>query len=526
MKYTAITIGPIIATLESARKTRELWGASYLFSYIIKRIVQNLKANGIEPLLPYYIDENEWINTHGAGLFPDRIFIEGDVDIEGKYYKPILSELAANISKWINKRFNSNITNPNDVEQYLNNYFRFIQIKFDCIPTDNIIEKGSTILDSKELQAKIIPEDNFIGKENPLLLFLYNINNSFLFQDGFGNHGITRFPSLVEIATREFKARTPSTYETIEKEIESVHEKFTHLEQEKSIEKTEEDILTTLQVLYPKQVSQIHKYIAIVQADGDKIGQIVSKVGKDPVAIRNFSQQLMKFSRKSTDIVVKYGGSSVYLGGDDLFFFAPVVYWSNNRKVHILEMIDKLDDVFKTIIIDYAEQTLKIPIDELPSLSFGISLSYYKFPLYEAKQMAFEALFEEIKWADKRNAINIKFRKHSGQVLKLFCDKKNPALWKQTIDFISSNLEQDAKFLSSFTHKLRFQEDVLFDKIAADKNKLEYFFKNNFNENYKSHEMYYTTLQDFIYVINSLIGACDGKKYLYSVLRFIHFLRS
>ena len=38
MKYSAINIGPIISTLGMARKPRELWAASFLFSHLMKCI--------------------------------------------------------------------------------------------------------------------------------------------------------------------------------------------------------------------------------------------------------------------------------------------------------------------------------------------------------------------------------------------------------------------------------------------------------------------------------------------------------
>jgi len=43
MTYIALTIGPIYKTLSSAKKTRELWGGSYLFSYIMKQIILEFK---------------------------------------------------------------------------------------------------------------------------------------------------------------------------------------------------------------------------------------------------------------------------------------------------------------------------------------------------------------------------------------------------------------------------------------------------------------------------------------------------
>jgi CRISPR-associated protein Cmr2 len=358
-----------------------------------------------------------------------------------------------------------------------------------------------------------------------LFYFLYHVNGSFLFDDGF-KKTISRFPSLIEIASKELAQIDENKYHLITTQIEAFQAKYENINAEKRGEKHEEDIIELIGDLFGKDFRQVHKYIAIVQADGDKIGQMVTKVGTDPDKIQNFSQKLMEYSRAATDIVVKYGGSPVYMGGDDLFFFAPMTYRIGIKKTHILEMINDLDLKFKEIITFYAKDKLLIKDSELPSLSFGISFSYYKFPLYEAKNLAFSALFEEIKWVDKRNAIKVKFRKHSGQLMELFVNKNKPELWNETIKFISQNIEINAEFLNSFTHKLRLQEDVLFEKIASDKFKLEFFFRNNFNENYNQYSDYFSTIISFIHSINAFVDHKEKKTYLYSVLRFIHFLRS
>ena len=529
MKYTAITIGPIIETLNAARKTRELWGASYLFSYIIRSTVEKLIKQKVEILLPYYKTDAEWKNHHGAGLFPDRIFVVGEVDIQTSFYNIVIQELSISIANWFESG-GSNTSNrtlgSQEIQSYLFNFLRFIQIHFECPVNGNIIENGTTLLDSKELQTKTIPENEFIDLENPLFYFLYHVNGSFLFKDGFCNSR-KRFPSLIEIAIKEFELVHPSLYNEIEKEIEKIHEKFPDLNSEKIVFKNEDEIIEFIGKLLPeKALKQPHKYIAIVQADGDKIGQMVMKVGTNPVSIQNFSQKLMEFSKVATDIVVKYGGSPVYMGGDDLFFFAPLLYSDGTKTTHILEMVDSLNKLFDKIIIKYAKDILEITPSELPSLSFGISLSYYKFPLYEAKKMAFSALFEDIKWADKRNAVKVKFRKHSGQLMELFVNKNKTSLWDETILFISKNLDQESEFLSSFMHKLRLQDEVLFNKIALDANLLENFFKNNFNENYKSNQGFYSSLIFFIKEISKSVESSEQKHYLYAVLRFIHFLRN
>ena len=40
--YFALTIGPIYKTLSQAQKTREFWGSSYMFSWIMREIIVGL----------------------------------------------------------------------------------------------------------------------------------------------------------------------------------------------------------------------------------------------------------------------------------------------------------------------------------------------------------------------------------------------------------------------------------------------------------------------------------------------------
>ena len=43
--YIAITIGPVVRTLMLTKKTRELWAASYLFSWIMKQLASELRKD-------------------------------------------------------------------------------------------------------------------------------------------------------------------------------------------------------------------------------------------------------------------------------------------------------------------------------------------------------------------------------------------------------------------------------------------------------------------------------------------------
>ena len=76
MKFVALTIGPIYKTLKNAKKTREIWGASYFFSFVIKEIVKKLVGK-VEFITPYVEDEI-FEKRDGVGLFHDRIIFKSD----------------------------------------------------------------------------------------------------------------------------------------------------------------------------------------------------------------------------------------------------------------------------------------------------------------------------------------------------------------------------------------------------------------------------------------------------------------
>ena len=74
-KYFAINIGPVAKTIGLARKPRELWLASYIFSYLAKHIISILKRENCTLLSPATFDK-----PYGIGLYPDRIFFNSEKD--------------------------------------------------------------------------------------------------------------------------------------------------------------------------------------------------------------------------------------------------------------------------------------------------------------------------------------------------------------------------------------------------------------------------------------------------------------
>jgi len=80
MKYIALTIGPIYKTLQDAKKPKELWSGSYLFSYLMKKIVEAFRDR--EFVTPYIKDESIFADDSEVGLFHDRFIFraeEGDM---------------------------------------------------------------------------------------------------------------------------------------------------------------------------------------------------------------------------------------------------------------------------------------------------------------------------------------------------------------------------------------------------------------------------------------------------------------
>ena len=73
MKYTAINIGPVVPTISMGRKPRELWAASFMFSFLMECIIKQLPPDSI--ISPATLKTDEKL---GIGLYPDRVFIKGE----------------------------------------------------------------------------------------------------------------------------------------------------------------------------------------------------------------------------------------------------------------------------------------------------------------------------------------------------------------------------------------------------------------------------------------------------------------
>lgn len=493
MKYTALTIGPIIKSLGLAHKTRELWTASYFFSSLMEKTISNLHRDDAI-VIPYpkkgklidvlSIDKNL---VKSAGIFPDHLLLESKNGLFEKLKNAVEISL-----QLLHQEFGFSCS----VEQ-LKNYFSTHIIEFEYEPRmlenkeDNIIFQTSDFLANCELQANYIAED-----KECLIKMFERIAETSLYKKIFNKNilGTKGFPSILEISTQGLNTSGITLDDdTIEDEL--IWEKL------KDINK---DMLKVH-----------HKYIAIIQADGDSIGEIIKYVAKDGIgSLKEFTAALSSFSLLAAQAIAKYKGIPVYAGGDDLLFFAPV----SNGKENIFQLIEQLDGIFEEQVTKRFSAT-----NPKASMSYGVSISYYKFPMHEALNTARNLLFIKAKEKPK-NAVAVKIQKHSGQVFEAVfhkpLDKKFSDLLSQDKGLVINSL------LYGFDRYKVLLKESLDDKTDAQ---LENFFKNFYNEDiHKKSEDFIDDVKELLKnaYINNNKDFAKTINQVFSQLQFVKFLNT
>ena len=221
--------------------------------------------------------------------------------------------------------------------------------------------------------------------------------------------------------------------------------------------------------------------MALIQGDGDKIGKILESIDDKPKEIQKFSQKLLEFSQVIPKIAKEYGATVVYAGGDDMLAFAPLL----NANGTVFDFLVELDKKFIDMI-----KELELPEVENVSQSFGVSLIYYKKPLYQALNKALYNLFGVAKAGKKRNRAVVELIKHSGQTYKV-----DMFLKSDCYDIFNKLMRIELSIKESalphgVAHNLKRSTKLL--KNLADGDELalylENFFTNNFNKEVHANE--------------------------------------
>ena len=493
--YLAFTIGPLLHTITRARKTRELWAASYVFSLLMRKLLEELKDFDI--LLPHTVfdEQGKLPSAHlGAGIWPDRCFVRiGDKT-------PDVETIINNACEALAKEL--------DTTEKLRTFIKVYPLKAnwegtsinegaisgdanDLIP----IHRLNRLLDNLELATPYQPEEK--SNLNQLLAHKDQIRALYATAKHTASRvfiqlsdGTIRLPSLPELALCEIKKhsddRIADIYSnTVEvpfnKEIIKIRQQEGRPKDLFSDQKKEQIYIDLKDALPKGTIAFRHKYIAVVVADGDNLGAAITEISKDDAdgeKLKAFSKKLMNFSREAVKKVADYGGLPIYVGGDDLLFLAPVTNENADCK-HVFELCDKLNDDFKE------------KMDSTTSLSFGVSINYYKHPLGEAVSEAFklEKKAKTFKICHKedtasgenhaKQALCFQVRKHSGQQYGASLWMSNESKSKELfMKMLEKNV--DDVFLTSIMHKFQSIPSLLAN--AARNKNIKHFQKNHFNE--------------------------------------------
>lgn len=499
--YTAINIGPIVQTLGMARKPRELWAASYLFSHLMKCIIDVLPSDKI--ISPALFDKDE---KNGVGLYPDRVFVKGEIDTEELY-------------KNTRKMFFSTLKMQED-----DSLWRY----FNIMSTSCEAENAGTAVSKLNNQLNILELMNFAKNDIDLSAVrnLLDPDSSTLIKQFFPSKD---YMTLGEIAAIELKSKDEGWGEFVdalkskEKEISS-----------KAYGKLNRQLLKSY-----------HKYICVVQADGDNVGKTISNDSLTEKEVGRISSALLKFGTDAAEKIKEFGGLPIYAGGDDLLFISPVVGINGKNIFQLLDTLNSKSFAPVKIAVEKAQEGM---VEKNPaSLSFGVSVSYYKYPLYESLNTAREDLLDNIakdKYETKnligKNAIAFKLQKHSGSGFNIAFSKNNKE------DFVSRFNEliektKDGNTVSAVAHKIRSNYDLIKMVLESqDSDRLDAVFDKVLECTGTSYFDAVKDIMPLVYsgIINSLVyvekqqGESDAEyqnsQYgyaLYNILRTAKFLK-
>lgn len=514
--YIAITFGPIAKVISYAQSTKELWAASYLFSYLAKQVIEPFKNRTF--LLPQIAKEMyDKKLTRGSGLFPDRyIFQAEDGDFE------TLCNGCDNLYDQLGKDIAITIKKPEEatvITDYLKRTIKIYCLEKEFSSSENIVHLCENILGAMELQ------DLFPQKEscNYLSCFFKLVNNSFLTDDAF-EQGTTRlFNTIIEYSAIELNS------DKYWKPLLEANEKM--MAKDKKVEKIKR--VSSSALVDEKKISQLekekslkpyHKYIAFVKADGDHLTKTIEGLKDQKRSVAELDEYLLSYNLRVIQLIEDYQGKAIFLGGDDLLFFAPV----RNGEKNIFTLLQDINSTF-----DSAMKKLPNP----PTLSFGVSISYYKHPMFEAIEKA-EELLSRAK-SSGRNSIAWYLQKHSGQVCQSIINKKHKEVYTQSTQLINKgmiNKNSSENLLNSFTYWLTENKEIInyilkplqptCSKKEEDviKKTLTDYFNNSFNES--QHEQMNSYIEDLVqYLISATKAAIDIDS-LSAILRFVRFLKS
>ena len=389
MRYYGITIGPIDVTLNLASKPAGLWYASYMFSNITRMLCKYLSADERISILSPYYEKNELAD--GVGSYHDRTLFSFAVDDEEKAEKfvqeviyRVKTEVGNSLAQDIKDGLGDEHTKK--IAEYINRYLciHYISVSDKEKGEKSVGETLSPYLDTLELY-KSIPVS---GEQNYLLTMFEGVEED----SNIYIRNSSLIKSIMDAGGQNFQLFVQG-----EKKIKNL----AYISGAGKVKEQDGEMIPDTDGW------KKWKYYAVVQADGDNLGKAVKKIRDD----LEVSKVCKKYTKRCAKLIGEYGGMTIFAGGDDLLFLAPV---QNRDGKTLFSLCSEISEVYEE---EFKEINEKLPEEMKTTLSAGIAGHYWKFPLYETLKNARKQLFSYAK--KTKNTLAVRLEKSSGSKIEL-----------------------------------------------------------------------------------------------------------
>lgn len=142
-------------------------------------------------------------------------------------------------------------------------------------------------------------------------------------------------------------------------------------------------------------------HFALLLADGDRLGRLISEAKAKGRSIEEISRALGNFTRRAREVVSAHRGVTVYAGGDDVMAMLSAEDG--------LAAADALEVAWQEVMGEFGEGASR------PSLSAALILAHYRTPLRPLVSAAHHLLDEVAKDSNGRDSVAISLWKGNGE---------------------------------------------------------------------------------------------------------------
>jgi len=409
----AIAVGPVQEFIAAARRTRDLWFGSYLLSEISREVAKAVSENGGKLVFPESLDaenvaniilaEIESVDPAGIAVkakeaakkrwrqFADDALFDAKADssvIRQDVWNSQVDDVIEFYAAWVSA------TDHYAADRA--NVMRLLAGRKNCrdfspaVGNDGGLPKSS--LDGQR-ETVLYPQDKWRSRFRAQLRVRDGEQLDvvgFVKRLGDGKHP---YPSVSRIAADPWLRGNANRLDEVNAACEQLYnvgmlhkidrDKFPEFSDfpfegtsvfasrlgellEETVDPTarklESEKLKPLQSALAAMQSEPNPYLAVLVADGDKIGAALSQL-RTAQANRDFSRNLAGFAIEVKKIVCSHNGVLVYAGGDDVMAFLPVD--------KCLACTRELHKSFETLMQQYKHD------GESPTLSAGIAIAHF-----------------------------------------------------------------------------------------------------------------------------------------------------